>query len=294
MHTKLTLLATLFATVLTSCSSDIDVDNDDVVTSGKMPVKIATRATSSSFNVGDEMGLYMVNYVNGVSQPIKPSGNYVDNKKFTFIGTSWAASGPIYWSDDQTHADFYAYYPYDGNIVDANAYSFMVNVDQTTETAYAMSDFMWCKVTDLAPTTAQIQLKLNHRMSKVLIKVEAGDGFTQEDLLAGTMSLSINGVKIHATIDLSTGIPTATGVSSTITPFKTGDLTYEAIVIPQTVANGNLLSLKLDNTVYHLQKGVAFEMGKQYTFTVTLSKKTGGMGAVIVDWEYETIHGSVG
>lgn len=278
----------LFALSLAGCDSEDIVMNEDTETA-KTLVRISTRATDGSFCVGDRIGLYMVNYVNDIPQPIKPSGNYANNKELIYSASGWTATEPIYWNDIQTHADFYAYYPFDANIVDSNAYPFMVNVDQSTEASYTMSDFMWGKTSNQSPTTEQIQLMLRHCMSKVIIKVEAGEGFSQEDLLVGTMSASIHGIKNQATIDLSAGAIKVNGEASTIIPCKTADCTYKAIVIPQNITEGNLISVTLNDACYNLKKQINFESSKQYTFTVTLAKKSGGIDVGIGSWEDDGI-----
>ncbi len=278
----------LIALSLAGCSSEDAVMSEETETA-RTPVRLSTRATDNSFSVGDRIGLYMVNYMNGVSQPVKPSGNYANNREFIYSGSGWTAAEPIYWPDIQTPVDFYAYYPYDANIVDANACLFMVNVDQSTEADYTMSDFMWGKVSGQAPTTENVSLLLNHRMSKAIIKVVAGDGFSQEDLLNGTLSVSLNGVKSQATVNLSDGTITVTGEASTITPCKTADCTYKAIVVPQNITEGNLISVTLNEACYNLKKQINFESSKQYTFTVTLAKKSGGIDVGIGSWEDDGI-----
>ena len=56
-------------------------------------------------------------------------------------------------------------------------------------------------------------------------------------------------MKTSATVDLSTAAVTATGTASSLTPYKDGG-TYRAIVVPQKVEMGNLITVTVDGTDY--------------------------------------------
>ena len=60
-----------------------------------------TRATDTSFENGDKVGIYVVNQPN----TLKATGNHADNIGFTYSG-SWSAVTTIYWKDETTKADF--------------------------------------------------------------------------------------------------------------------------------------------------------------------------------------------
>ena len=93
----------------------------------KLPININTsvdtRVIDNSFEKGDNIGLFVVNYkADGSAGTLKATGNHVDNMKYTYNGT-WTPASPTYWKDNTTHADFYLYYPYTGSIGDVNAMS---------------------------------------------------------------------------------------------------------------------------------------------------------------------------
>ena len=76
----------------------------------KLPININTsvntRVIDNSFEQGDDIGLFVVNYnADGSAGTLKASGNHVDNMKYTCNGT-WTPASPTYWKDNTTHADF--------------------------------------------------------------------------------------------------------------------------------------------------------------------------------------------
>ena len=96
--------------------------------------------------------------------------------------------------------------------------------------------------------------------------------------------MKINGIKTQATVDLATKAVTPTGTATSITPLKENG-SYKAIIVPQTVAQGNLVTVTVDGRDYNLQKAFTFESGKRHKFTVTLSKTSNGINVDIDDWE---------
>ena len=100
---------------LAACSSGSS--SDPIPSTGqeskKMPIHISTsvdtRVINNSFEEGDNIGLFVVNYnADGSAATLKATGNHVDNMKFTYNGT-WTPVSPIYWKDNTTPADFYLY-----------------------------------------------------------------------------------------------------------------------------------------------------------------------------------------
>lgn len=292
---RMLLLATL---ALCACSSGGDGAGDSPGVPNpptgdkRQPINIGmtvndrenTRVTDLAFEAGDQIGLFVVNRnADGTAQALKTTGNHVDNMRFTYNAT-WTPDAPIYWADDKTNADFYIYYPYKATVTDVTAMPFSVNADQGTEAAYKAGDVIIGSRTNVAPTEAAVMINARHAMSQMLITLVPGNGFTEESLAAAEVSVRVNGVKTNATIDLATATVTAVGDISAVTPLKTGDA-YKALIVPQTVAEGNLLTVTVDGKEYNLVSGIAFESGKRYNCTVKLSKTSEGVNVTIGDWE---------
>ncbi len=245
------------------------------------PSLVDSRATDYGFETGDCIGLYVVNYSGSTPGTLSDAGNHVDNMRFRYNG-SWIPDTPIYWADNKTHADFYLYHPYT-NIQSVNAQPFAVKSDQSTEAAYKSSDLMIGKTTNVAPSEDATVVRVNHVMSRIMITLEAGNGFTAESLAAASVSVRINGVKCNSTVNLSTGVATPVGEPSTVNPLFVDD-SYKALIVPQKVEKGNLISVTVDGREYNLQKEFTFVAAKSHKFTVILSKTSNGVNVTINPW----------
>ena len=289
---KSLLIAAMVCTILSSCSKGEEPIVEPTPTPTpeaqvKIPINLSigdyTRANDSAFENGDKVGIYVVNYNGATAGTLSATNNHVNNMQFTYGGNSWTPSSAIYWKDDTTHADFYAYYPY-GTASNVNAYAFSTKTDQSLEANYWASDFLWGKATNVAPTKNAVPITTNHVFSNILIYLEAGDGFTADAFAAATKSVKITNIKTAATINLATGVATATGSATTVTPWNV-DSYYRAMVVPQTIADGtNLITVTVDGTDYTLASGATFVANKQHKFTVTVNKSSGGVDFGIGGW----------
>ncbi len=289
------------AAALCACSSGDDgspatpppTEPTDPTPQAKLPINISTslvqlsgtRVTDYAFEAGDKIGLYVVNRTaEGAAQPLKPTGNHVDNMAFTYSGT-WTPATPIYWLDDKTHADFYLYYPYRADMDNVEAMAVSLKADQSTEEAYKASDFLVGSATDVAPTEQAVSIASRHLMSQMLITLVPGNGFTDETLAAADVSVRINSAMTNATVSLASATVSPTGATSTITPLKTGDFNYKALVVPQEINAGNLITVTVDGRDFNLPRTITLESGHLYRCTVTLSKTSNGINVSIDRWQ---------
>lgn len=267
------------AAVLVSCDSiEISVPQPE---EQKIPISISTtltRATDSAFEAGDKVGIFVVNEPNALAT----SGNHVDNMGFTY-SSKWTPDTPIYWLDQTTKADFYCYYPY-AEAANTTAHAFATKANQSQLADYKASEFLWGKATGVAPTEEAVNITTNHTFSNALVILKPGDGFTEESLAAATKSVKICGVKTNATIDLATGVATANGNATEVTPYlESGQ--YRALIVPQTTAEGALIVVTVDGVDYTLTRSMTFKANKQHKFTVTLNKVSNGVNVGIGGWE---------
>lgn len=290
MKNVLSIIALFSACLCFSCSQQNEEDTPDVPQpqpTAKIPINlsvgITTRATDASFETGDRVGIYVVNYENGQPGVLKNQGNHVDNMLFTFNGR-WVSQTEIYWKDQTTHADFYAYYPYQAGISNVSALPFSIKADQSTKANYTASDFLWGKKSDQTPTSDPVNIQTRHLMSSAVVKLAPGDGFTAESLIQANPVVTINGVKPDASINLTNGTVTVSGQPIAITPLKQDD-EYRALIVPQTVEATNFVNVNIDGRDYQLNKSFTFEGGKRHTFTVTVTKTAGGINVGITQWE---------
>lgn len=286
MKKALSLVA--IASLMFSCSEKTPVPETE-----KTPINISvglqTRANDSAFETEDEIGLYVVNYDGTTVGTLKLEGNQADNAQFTFDGSKWDSTEDIYWKDQNTSADFYAYYPYSATIASIEEHPFSIQTDQSVEDNFWASDFLWGKSAKVSPTPLAVPIKTNHIFSRAVIDIKPGNGFTEDAWNTAVKSVCISEVKTSATIDLSTGVATATGNVGAITPLTistTGStITYKAMMIPQDIAdNSKLIVVTVDGTDYVYRKGFTFKANTEHSFSITVNKTEGGVDMSIGEW----------
>lgn len=278
MKKLFTVLAAIAAFV--SCSKNTE-EVVETPMSDKLPINISTtltRATDSAFEVGDKVGIFVVNQPNA----LVVSGNHVDNMGFSY-STTWTPDSPIYWLDKTTKADFYCYYPY-AESVSTTAHTFATKANQSQLADYKASEFLWGKTAGVTPTEEAVNITTNHTFSNALIILKPGDGFTEATLAAATKSVKICGVKTNASINLTTGVATATGNTTEVTPYLDNGQ-YRALIVPQTTAEGALVVITVDGVDYTLSRAMTFKANKQHKFTVTINKVSNGVNVGIGGWE---------
>ena len=271
------------ASLLFSCSQEDITSNFE-----KLPINLSvgqqTRANDSTFENEDEVGIYVVNYDGATAGTLAASGNQVDNERFTYNNGAWTPDETIYWKDQSTAADFYAYYPYSES-VNISAHPFSVMADQSTEDNFWASDFLWGKTTGVAPTKDAVGITVKHAMSNVIVKLVAGNGYTAEDIASA--SVAICGLKTNSTINLATGAITPTGDAQEITPMVESDY-RRALVVPQSISNADLIKVTIGDKVYTLNQSIEFKSGKQHTCTLTVERTNQGINIGIDGWETES------
>jgi hypothetical protein len=311
-HTLLYLLAA-GAMLLTGCSDDFfgdkteQHDSNRIQLSGDIDQLAVTRVNDNGFCNGDVMGVYIVDYEGNKPGTLKVNGNRGDNVRHTFDEPNykWNSAYDLFWKDKHTHIDVYGYYPF-ANPESIEDYQFEVQKDQSKATengemgGYEASDFLWGKVSDVAPTTSVIRLPMAHRMSNARVTLIQGSGFADGEWANLEKIVLTANVARKASINLSTGdIKTAGAVENTMTiPSRTND-EWRTIVVPQTVAAGTtLFSITISGVPYKFTKNEAFTYvsGKMMNFGIKVDKQTGSgaykltlVSESITPWENDQV-----
>ncbi len=276
-------------------------DTPRIAIDGVIHQQYITRVDDGGFCDGDRIGIYGVNYTdeNSTAGTLLDEGNQVDNAMYTFdeAAWTWRSQGDVYFKDAVTNIDLYGYYPY-GMPESVSAYAFEVRQDQSgvnVEDGYAMSDFLWGKATNVAPTDQKIKIKFSHIMACANVILAEGDGFAEGEFDALDKQVLAVNTMHRSLINLSTGEVTATGkVESEGIVMKQSADGFRAVVVPQTVAAGSaLFVITVDGVTYRFKRNdnFAYAGGKQQKFTITVSRKelTGEYeftltDSEIVDW----------
>lgn len=311
-HTLLYLLAA-GAMLLTGCSDDFfgdkteQHDSNRIQLSGDIDQLAVTRVNDNGFCNGDVMGVYIVDYEGNKPGTLKINGNRGDNVRHTFDEPNykWNSAYDLFWKDKHTHIDVYGYYPF-ANPESIEDYQFEVQKDQSKATengemgGYEASDFLWGKVSDVAPTTSVIRLPMAHRMSNARVTLIQGSGFAEGEWANLEKIVLTANVARKASINLSTGeIKTAGAVENTMTiPSRVND-EWRTIVVPQTVAAGTtLFSITIGGVPYKFTKNEAltYVSGKMMNFGIKVDKQTGSgaykltlVSESITPWENDLV-----
>lgn len=311
-HTLLYLLAA-GAMLLTGCSDDFFGDKTEQHDSNRIQLSsdidqlAVTRVNDNGFCNGDVMGVYIVDYEGNKPGTLKVNGNRGENVRHTFDEPNykWSSAYDLFWKDKHTHIDVYGYYPF-ANPESIEDYQFEVQKDQSKATengemgGYEASDFLWGKVSDVAPTTSVIRLPMAHRMSNARVTLIQGSGFAEGEWANLEKIVLTANVARKASINLSTGdIKTAGAVENTMTiPSRTND-EWRTIVVPQTVAAGTtLFSITIGGVPYKFTKNEAltYVAGKMMNFGIKVDKQTGSgaykltlVSESITPWENDLV-----
>ncbi len=254
-----------------------------------VPINIATavtKVTDTAFEKGDAIGLYVVNCPASLAQ----SGNHADNVKFTFDGEKWVSEKDLYWQDEKTPADFYAYFPY-VDAMDVQSFGFSVQQDQSTVAGYKASELLSGKTLGVEPTSDPVMISTRHLMSCLKVELKAGTGWTEEDVNAATVSLV--GLKTTATFSLKDNTMTAAGDVAQIIPLSMGSGVYRALVVPQSVSEAELIKITVGGKEYTLKTSVDLLSGKQHKCTVVVNRTTEGINIGVDPWEDGDVYSGV-
>lgn len=293
MKTRL-LLSVGFAitAMLTSCLSEPDFEP---VAEGSIQIKVSgsinqlqTKVNAQGFEDGDALGLYAVNYENSNQTPgtLQDEGNQADHVKYVFdeSNSKWNSVHPVYYKDENTNVDIYAFYPY-AEPSSVTAYNFEVQKDQSIVKSnnklggYEASDFLWGKSENVVPTEAAVKVRLSHKMAGVYVVLEEGTGFEEAgdfDLL--DKKILVTGTTRKASINLCDGTvsPIGDAQSTGIVMAPQSDGSFRAVVVPQPVDAGvKLFAITIGGVNYSFSKSENYEYksGKLSKFTIKVNRK---------------------
>ena len=286
----LSVAALLLPVTLGSCSDDFDrpemtsPEGLGFEFSAIIEQDNSSRADESGFADGDRFGAYVVNYSGGQPGQLALTGNQVNNVAigYTADDNQWTPATPIYWLDDKTPADVYAYYPFTNGMSDVEAHRFEVSADQSIAGSdgdmgtYEASDFLWAKASRVAPGT-RINLSFSHRLAGVKVVLEQGSGFAEGEWEKLPRTVTVDNTVRTAYIDLSTGTVTVNGTFDRhVTMNSDATDSYRAVVVPQSVAAGKTtIGITIDGTAYNYTRGegMTYTAGKLHVFTLRVDKQ---------------------
>ena len=249
------------------------------------------RATETTFETGDAIGVYAAVRMSSAPATLKTSGNYADNKRFVWNGSQFVADGDANEIAAGHETDYYAYYPYREDMGNPLDYDFSIQGDQRE--GITLSDFMYA-ANRSGTTDKVITLAFSHRLSRLQVTYtpEAGEALS---------GVTIQRAKATANINLGTGTANTLGATSDVRMYNDGG-TFTAVIPAQDRdADGTFLTLlfadgtKKDYTLTAKKEFLAGHttvipfMGKELQYTFTVSPETIGSGYSGGIYNYETV-----
>lgn len=278
------------ALMIAACSNEESgnqsVQNPEVIS---LSATVSGGMRASGANPQDEQfvsgkKIFVEAYKTGVSTATYATGEY------TTTDASGTLSGTLTYPATGENIDICAYYP---STVNSNTTSFTVQTDQSSDANYQNSDLMYAtKATGLAKGSTH-NLTFNHALSKIIVNIQAGDGVTAANITSLVSAVKIKNTKPTAGFAITIGAPGTITESGSVTDINiTGTgAANEGIIVPQTVAAGEFITVtyKGNDYKYELTADKEFEPGHKYTYTLTL--RAGGISLKsleINDWTPNT------
>ena len=281
--TKFFALA-LLAGAMVSCSTEDtapSTQNDKVAVQFTGGISVNTRAAGLAWADGDMIGIFMT----GTKQPLSADAikEGVDNVCYQSngsIGFSPVSGGKTIFFPIDGDVDFYSYYPQ----TTVNDYKVALNMaDQKSQEAI---DFMYAKTTGCNKAKPQVDLKFNHKLSKLVLNVQPGNGLTEDDL--NKLTVTIKDQNTTATFNLADGVISGEGNPDNIQmkAVQVGKR-YEAILLP-TASKIREIEFELNNgfdAPFVWKMDQELTGGNLYNYTtVKLTRSTVDMMGTIQSW----------
>ena len=271
--TKFFALA-LLAGAMVSCSTEDtapSTQNDKVAVQFTGGISVNTRAAGVAWADGDKIGIFMIEAGKTLSADAIKEG--VDNVCYQSNGSiafSPISGGKTIFFPIDGDVDFYSYYPQ----TTVNDYKVALNMaDQKSQEAV---DFMYAKTTGCNKAKPQVDLKFNHKLSKLVLNVQPGNGLTQDDL--NKLTVTIKDQNTTATFNLADGVISGEGNPADIEmkAVQVGKR-YEAILLP-TASTTREIVFDLDNgyeAPFIWKMDSDLKGGNLYNYTTVKLTRTG-------------------
>ena len=270
------------ALTLSACSSDSDPQAP-----GRSEIRLFSEVASQTRALNDLEALQDEQFANDTTISVYLNDNLdVDYSNYTdYSPMEYTADGSGGLSPATTQ-----YFPTNGNSVSVRAchptrawdsYNFAVWPNQAGTANYNDSDLMWAFLDGISNTSdaSDCTLAFTHKLSKIVVQLKVGLGFTADQLAGATIALGDenNKVIMNGTFDFSSGVfSTATGdaITSNIITVATnaGTSEHAAVVVPQDMG-GKKIAITIGNKTayYPIAADTEFETGKVYTYKLNVS-----------------------
>jgi hypothetical protein len=215
----------------------------------------STRANELiDFEEGDAVGVYVVDRTN--NSTLKPAGNYADNKKYVWDSEKKAFiasdNDNLIFNSPDRQLDFYVYFPYKSQVVDATSMPHVITGDSKTD------DFLFA-INDEHTGKKNIPLNFHHLLSKVNVMYTSLENQDQTAMTIRTYT--------DTKVNLATGVLNTTANRRIDLPLEkvSGDtyVSFTGLIPPQKFDTGEQFCM-----LSYIDLGTAypFSFAEQRTF----------------------------
>lgn len=304
---KTTITGLLALAVFAGCSNDENLpggNDSDGRVALRVTSGIQTRAVDDRWEAGDCIGIFALMPGSTGIATDETNGTAQGNRKYstgesapgTF--TPADAMATIYLPVDGSTRDFVAYYPYEPEMTGST-----YKIDLTTQNPQKNIDFMvstkeqtegTSKTKNISKADPTVQFRFRHKLSKVRMDIETGDGFKGDNSELAGMEVILTGQQTTSDFDVlnddEVSIVKGDGKISLLTA-KDGQ-TSEGIVMPSNDYGGMQFEFRVEGHalpyVWELSKSEnaqKFEPGKEYIYNITIHKTAIEVTSTIEDWQ---------
>ena len=284
MKTKFYMIAlAAISMILGSCSDSNSEFSQDYLadTPIKLNVSVDEPTTRAGYSDADKPTGFVLEVVNHNADKY----NYLVWAKK--VGDSWKTYKPDETLKGGTDEEVTMLWANMNDKVDVTAFTnigtITIPTDQTSDDQLKEADVLYMPFTKYTPTNKGITVNLQHAMSKINLTIELGSEyeFSEEDVDLKITDVKIDGSSVSGDL-ASGGIYDVSGDPTPISPFRTGTkpysktdgkakATYEAILIPQTIASGNFtVSFKVDGKLYEWTYNQELTLAPTTAYTLKL------------------------
>lgn len=229
------------------------------------PTRATAQEEKMAFESGDEIGIYITDYVGNILQPLLPRENHANKVCHQFDGSKWNLKDTkdleqMYWNSPLTPIAIYGYSPYDHLTITAETnmkeIPFSIKQDQSKADDYNFNDLLCAAEENMTRTSSSPQeMKFRHALSKIQVNISFNDEF--KDLYGNSIvtghKLTLKNLYPVAAVNLSAtdanqiAGPIITEALIEVTPYlctttMSGyNASYKAILVPQEI-KGELIS----------------------------------------------------
>ncbi len=256
---KFSLLILCGALAFASCSEKTSEPVEPTSTSYTFTSEIdgvLVKATDVSFEAGDQIAVSA--YESDSYETL-----FAGSACYTYSGSVFDSESPISIAESGVAA-FRAVYPYQSNI--DSEFTFSVEQNQNSQSAYTLSDLMVAETVTTAATEVKLSFARLLSQIKVILKDDSGSAITDAEVFVSALS------------SLDVNVPmaeyTAKGDATDIQALNNGDGTYSVIVPSQTLAaSTQLVKIVSGGTTStdEVTEDFTLQSGYTYSFYVTVA-----------------------